>query len=270
MLVFPVWNFGFPAILKGFFDRVFLPGVSLPAGGRHGEAEPDQYPQAGGRHDLWRHADARDAGGRPAPPCASTAPIWHVCRPQQDALPRALRHEPGHRRRSGRAFLGQGPQGDGASSECARSSSIATRRKAASTPPSATWCSPKLAAAGAEVRLNDLYARGLRARADGPGMDRLPGLPVNQASLSPQMSSDIRWCDTLIFVYPTWWYGLARHAEGLARPGARARCGLPDARRRNKTIRPGPHAHQAPGRLHHLRGKLVADHASSARRGGAR
>jgi len=28
-LVYPVWNFGFPAILKGFFDRVFLPGVSF-------------------------------------------------------------------------------------------------------------------------------------------------------------------------------------------------------------------------------------------------
>ena len=27
--VFPVWNFGYPAILKGFFDRVFLPGVSF-------------------------------------------------------------------------------------------------------------------------------------------------------------------------------------------------------------------------------------------------
>lgn len=29
VLVFPVWNFGFPAILKGFLDRVFLPGVSF-------------------------------------------------------------------------------------------------------------------------------------------------------------------------------------------------------------------------------------------------
>jgi NAD(P)H dehydrogenase (quinone) len=29
VLVFPVWNEGFPAVLKGFFDRVFLPGVSL-------------------------------------------------------------------------------------------------------------------------------------------------------------------------------------------------------------------------------------------------
>ena len=29
VLVYPVWNFGFPAILKGVFDRVFLPGVSF-------------------------------------------------------------------------------------------------------------------------------------------------------------------------------------------------------------------------------------------------
>jgi NAD(P)H dehydrogenase (quinone) len=29
VLCYPVWNFGFPAILKGFFDRVFLPGVSF-------------------------------------------------------------------------------------------------------------------------------------------------------------------------------------------------------------------------------------------------
>ncbi|AOO79608.1 NAD(P)H-dependent oxidoreductase [Bosea vaviloviae] len=29
VLCFPVWNFGYPAILKGFFDRVFLPGISF-------------------------------------------------------------------------------------------------------------------------------------------------------------------------------------------------------------------------------------------------
>jgi putative NADPH-quinone reductase len=29
VLVYPVWNYGFPAILKGYFDRVFLPGVSF-------------------------------------------------------------------------------------------------------------------------------------------------------------------------------------------------------------------------------------------------
>jgi len=36
VLCFPVWNFGPPAMLKGFFDRMFLPGVSfaLSADGR--------------------------------------------------------------------------------------------------------------------------------------------------------------------------------------------------------------------------------------------
>ncbi|PTW63271.1 putative NADPH-quinone reductase [Breoghania corrubedonensis] len=29
VLCYPVWNFGFPAMLKGFLDRVFLPGVSF-------------------------------------------------------------------------------------------------------------------------------------------------------------------------------------------------------------------------------------------------
>jgi putative NADPH-quinone reductase len=37
VLVFPQWWFNFPAILKGFFDRVFVPGVAFendPAGAR--------------------------------------------------------------------------------------------------------------------------------------------------------------------------------------------------------------------------------------------
>ena len=37
VLVFPQWWFNFPAILKGFFDRVFAPGVAFendPDGGR--------------------------------------------------------------------------------------------------------------------------------------------------------------------------------------------------------------------------------------------
>lgn len=29
VLCHPVWNFGWPAMLKGYFDRVFLPGVSF-------------------------------------------------------------------------------------------------------------------------------------------------------------------------------------------------------------------------------------------------
>jgi putative NADPH-quinone reductase len=32
VFVFPVWCYGVPAILKGFFDRVFLPGVTFKLG----------------------------------------------------------------------------------------------------------------------------------------------------------------------------------------------------------------------------------------------
>jgi NAD(P)H dehydrogenase (quinone) len=38
VLVSPVWNFGHPAILKGFFDRIFLPRVTFTL--RDGRVEP--------------------------------------------------------------------------------------------------------------------------------------------------------------------------------------------------------------------------------------
>ena len=41
VLNFPVWNFGYPAILKGFFDRVFLPGVSFQL--RDGRVRPNLH-----------------------------------------------------------------------------------------------------------------------------------------------------------------------------------------------------------------------------------
>ena len=34
VLIFPVWNFGLPAMLKGFIDRVLVPGVSFHMDGR--------------------------------------------------------------------------------------------------------------------------------------------------------------------------------------------------------------------------------------------
>ena len=41
VLSYPVWNYGFPAILKGFFDRVFLPGVSFKL--VNGQAQPSLH-----------------------------------------------------------------------------------------------------------------------------------------------------------------------------------------------------------------------------------
>jgi NAD(P)H dehydrogenase (quinone) len=39
VLVYPIWNYGFPAILKGYFDRVFMPGVSFVL---EGGSSPDK------------------------------------------------------------------------------------------------------------------------------------------------------------------------------------------------------------------------------------
>ena len=36
VFVHPVWNYGYPAILKGFFDRIFVPGVSFVLVGGNG------------------------------------------------------------------------------------------------------------------------------------------------------------------------------------------------------------------------------------------
>jgi NAD(P)H dehydrogenase (quinone) len=36
VFIHPVWNYGYPAILKGFFDRIFLPGVSFLLVGGNG------------------------------------------------------------------------------------------------------------------------------------------------------------------------------------------------------------------------------------------
>lgn len=41
VLCFPVWNFGYPAMLKGYFDRVFLPGVSFKL--VEGQARPSLW-----------------------------------------------------------------------------------------------------------------------------------------------------------------------------------------------------------------------------------
>ena len=41
VIVTPVWNFGHPAILKGFFDRVFLPGVSFKM--KNGKVSPSLH-----------------------------------------------------------------------------------------------------------------------------------------------------------------------------------------------------------------------------------
>jgi NAD(P)H dehydrogenase (quinone) len=82
VMVFPVWNFGYPAILKGFLDRVFLPGVSFRL--EDGRVKPNLT-------HIRRLAAVTTYGGTrmrallvgdPPRKCVTRA-VWHVCRPEK-------------------------------------------------------------------------------------------------------------------------------------------------------------------------------------------
>ncbi|QYK40457.1 MAG: NAD(P)H-dependent oxidoreductase [Paracoccaceae bacterium] len=71
----------------------------------------------------------------------------------------------------------------------------------------------RLAAAGAEVRLADLYGRGFQPVLTAPEWTGYLDVPSNTAGVARDVE-DLRWCDTLVFVYPTWWYGLPAMLKG--------------------------------------------------------
>lgn len=82
VLVFPVWNFGYPAILKGYFDRVFLPGVSFRL--ENGKVKPNLT-------HIRRLAAVTTYGGSRARAIFAGDPprhvvkraLWHVTRPEK-------------------------------------------------------------------------------------------------------------------------------------------------------------------------------------------
>lgn len=71
----------------------------------------------------------------------------------------------------------------------------------------------KLQAAGAEIRVQDLYARGFDPVLSGPEHAGYLDAPENLSPVAAEVA-DLLWCDTLIFVYPTWWYGLPAMLKG--------------------------------------------------------
>lgn len=96
----------------------------------------------------------------------------------------------------------------------------------------------KLHAAGAEVRLCDLYASGFQPVLTTAEWEGYLACPQNCDPVANDVAS-LRWCDTLIFVYPTWWYGLPAMLKGwldrVMLPGVAFL--MPDAT--NTNIRPG-------------------------------
>ena len=71
----------------------------------------------------------------------------------------------------------------------------------------------RLHRAGVETRLRDLYAEGFQpvlTRDEWVGYENSPD---NRAPVESHVR-DVLWCDTLIFIYPTWWYGLPAMLKG--------------------------------------------------------
>src|SRR4051794_8760684 len=70
-----------------------------------------------------------------------------------------------------------------------------------------------LNAAGHDTRLLDLYAEGF-----DPVLSRQERLDYHTAGLNqkPVQShvDQLKWAEALIFVYPTWWYGLPAILKG--------------------------------------------------------
>jgi NAD(P)H dehydrogenase (quinone) len=96
----------------------------------------------------------------------------------------------------------------------------------------------KLRISGADVRLHDLYAQGFQPCLTQAEWQAYLDSPANRAPVA-HPAQDLEWCDTLIFVYPTWWYGLPAMLKGWL-----DRVMLPDLAflmpdGAHKTIRPG-------------------------------
>jgi putative NADPH-quinone reductase len=82
VMVFPVWNFGYPAILKGFFDRVFLPGVSFKL--VNGKVVPNlTHIRTLAACTTYGGSRMRALMAGDPPRKVVTRAVWHVCRPDK-------------------------------------------------------------------------------------------------------------------------------------------------------------------------------------------
>ena len=70
-----------------------------------------------------------------------------------------------------------------------------------------------LSDAGAEVRLIDLYARNFDPLLSPEEFACYEDESRNCINVRDD-AGNLMWCDTLIFVYPTWWYGLPAILKG--------------------------------------------------------
>lgn len=66
---------------------------------------------------------------------------------------------------------------------------------------------------GAKVRVIDLYGERFEASLSAAELADYEDEAVNCAPVQAHVDA-LMWCDTLVFVYPTWWYGLPARLKG--------------------------------------------------------
>lgn len=71
----------------------------------------------------------------------------------------------------------------------------------------------RLEAAGAEIRVHDLYGERFDPLLSGADLAVYEDAERNTDGVGRE-TRDLAWCDTLVFVYPTWWYGLPAMLKG--------------------------------------------------------
>lgn len=71
----------------------------------------------------------------------------------------------------------------------------------------------RMHAAGAETRVIDLYRNGFDPVLSREAWEGYLDTETNAEPVADDVAA-LRWADTLVFVYPTWWYGLPAILKG--------------------------------------------------------
>ena len=201
VFVYPTWWSGLPAMLKGWLERVLVPGVGFVLDERTNKVRPGlgQMRRLVGISTYgspkWYVRIVNDNGRRIVTRRAAHE-LWTS---GADHLARALRDRHVH----------------GSAAHRVPRPSRTTDGGAAMTRALVVYCHPSeesfvaavrdrvvtgLATAGAEVRLTDLYTAGF-----DPAFSAAERANHLVAGTDPSIESygeDLRWCDTLVLVYP--------------------------------------------------------------------
>ena len=99
VIIYPTWYYGVPAMLKGWLERVWLPGVTFEISDgkqRLPKRETDQHPSVCRHYHVWQSVVVDQADPRSGPQPVDARFARSVQPPLQDCLAAAVQYEPHH------------------------------------------------------------------------------------------------------------------------------------------------------------------------------